>query len=117
MPVPAQNSCLREYVARHNGTFVLPPLESNFHHCFHQLFGLVKIVPVGVTILMYSMLMLPNGHKFDEFKRCISARKIKSAFVLENCEGFIDDEIIRSALESYKLKDLSKPIDKVIEWF
>jgi len=108
---------LREYATRRNGIFVLPPLESNFHHCYHQLFGLLNSVSAGSTILMYSLLMLPDNQKLSEFRRRVSVRQVRFAFVLENIEGSIDDVTIRNALESYQVKALSKPIEEALEYF
>ena len=64
IPVPAQNSSLREYVSQKNGTYILPNLESSFHNCFHQLFGSLNNLNDNDMIVMYSLTMLvskPTG--------------------------------------------------------
>ena len=59
MPVPAQNSCLREFVATE--TDVHPAhLESGFENCFHQLFGLILDLKPGVQ---FSCIQLQCCHQ------------------------------------------------------
>ena len=85
MPVPAQNSCLREYVARNNGRYVLPHLESNFNNCFHQLFGLVNEMEINSALVMYSVLMLPQEiAKRKSVFANLKEKNIKICTVLEN---------------------------------
>ena len=113
MPVPAQNSCLREYVAKRSGKFILPPLESVFPNCFHQLFGLVQSSRRGSCILMYSVLMLPTGEKLKTLIKLANARKLRFAFVLENIFDSADSLSLSSALDSYALKLLSSRLERV----
>jgi len=61
--------------------------------------------------------MLPDNQKLSEFRRRVSVRQVRFAFVLENIEGSIDDVTIRNALESYQVKALSKPIEEALEYF
>ena len=51
IPVPAQNSCLREFAKAQKLVYVLPPLEHYFQNCYMQLFTLVKSLKEGDIIL------------------------------------------------------------------
>ena len=106
IPVPAQNSSLREYVSQKNGTYILPNLESSFHNCFHQLFGSLNNLNNNDMIVMYSLTMLPDGKKLDTFLDMCGLKKIGLAFVLENISVRDDFSIIKNELKSYKLSRL-----------
>jgi len=106
IPVPAQNSSLREYISQKNGTYILPNLESSFHNCFHQLFGSLNNLNNNDMIVMYSLTMLPDGKKLDTFLDMCSLKNIGLAFVLENISVRDDFSIILNELESYKLSRL-----------
>jgi sporadic carbohydrate cluster protein (TIGR04323 family) len=111
IPVPAQNSSLREYVAQQNGIYVLPNLESSFDNCFHQLFGAVNMVDSESTIVMYSLTMLPSGSKLTRFLSSCKIKNISLAFVLENILVSKNFSRIHDELESYKLSRLE--LDKI----
>jgi len=61
MPVPAQNSCMREYVSRRNGIYIPPQLEHKFDNCFMQLFGTLAASEKNDTVLMYSFEIIYSG--------------------------------------------------------
>ena len=103
IPVPAQNSALREYVALQNGTYVLPPLESYYDNCFHQLFDLINHLPNRGIVIMYSLQMLPSEDKLGILAQKCREREIQFVFVLENCRGLIDDGPIVAELLNYRL--------------
>ena len=106
IPVPAQNSSLREFVAQRKGTYILPNLESSFDNCFHQLFGAITSVAHGDAIVMYSLTMLPNGLKLQMFLQQCKVKGITLAFVLENFSVADDFSTILKELASYTLADL-----------
>lgn len=106
IPVPAQNSCIREYVANKKGIFILPDLESSFDNCFHQLFGAIGNLVKGDAIVMYSLSMLPTGKKLINFLDICSAKDITLAFVLENFDICGDYTKIVEDLDAYELTSL-----------
>ena len=106
MPVPAQNSCLREYVANKNGTFILPNLESSFENCFHQLFGAINNLSRGEALVMYSLSMLPHGKKLKDLLHKCTIKKITLAFVLENFTVCEDYSKVVNDLNDYELASL-----------
>ena len=111
IPVPAQNSCLREYVSRNGGSYILPNLESSFDNCFHQLFGAAHNISSGDLIVMYSLTMLPEGLKLDRFLGDCRIKGIGLAFVLENIKVFGDFTKVLDEQRSYKLAGLE--LDKI----
>jgi len=106
MSVPSQNSCLREYVNNKNGTFMLPFLESSFDNCFHQLFGLARVMNAQSNILMYSVTMLPPEKKLNEFLDICSKKEINLCFILENFVSFRPYSDLKNEIQTYKLKNL-----------
>jgi sporadic carbohydrate cluster protein (TIGR04323 family) len=113
IPVPAQNSCLREYVQKQGGVYNLPPLESYYHSCYHQLFGLLRNLPNGESIIMYSLSMLPNiySDKFDKIKKLSKERNLIYAFVLENFECCLTDRKFTNEASSFELSKLQSNTD------
>jgi sporadic carbohydrate cluster protein (TIGR04323 family) len=63
MPVPSQNSCLREYANKKNFTYQLPQLEHKYINCFMQLYTTINIAKQYDGIVMYSYEMLPVNSK------------------------------------------------------
>lgn len=106
IPVPAQNSCIREYVSQKNGTYILPNLESSFDNCFHQLFGALNVLKKEDLIVMYSLTMLPSGDKLDTFIDKCKQKKVGLAFVLENISILNNFSKILDELKSYNLSKL-----------
>lgn len=111
IPVPAQNSCLREFVGNKNGNYVLPFLESSFENCFHQLFGLVNTIEKNSNIVMYSVTMLPSGKKLDEFLELCIKKNVVLFFVLENFDSKIPYSNLLTEIEVYNLKRLEAKVD------
>lgn len=84
MPVPAQNSCMREYVSRQGGAYVLPLLELMYEECHLQLFRLLESVPYNSELCAYSALMLPRAQdKIDKIDRLLLSKNLKFHFVFE----------------------------------
>lgn len=58
IPVPAQNSCLREYAVRNNLEYAMPQLEHKYQNCFMQLYSVIenseKTTLSGYTHLKHS---------------------------------------------------------------
>ena len=106
IPVPAQNSCLREYARANDLIYVLPPLEHYFENCYMQLFTALRSMESGDILGLYSAAMLPKeGTKlkyiFDEIEKkgssiyfILEAKKVKN----------INDA--KKILFSYSLKNL-----------
>ena len=79
IPVPAQNSCLREYAYSQNKIYVLPPLEHNFKDCYMQLYSVLNQLEDSDTIVMYSVGMMPNSSK--RCKEIIELIKKKNSYI------------------------------------
>ena len=106
IPVPAQNSCLREYARANELIYVLPPLEHYFENCYMQLFTAIKSLESGDILGMYSAAMLPRNNKklgfvFDEIEK----KKSSIYFVLETKKVSKFNEV-KKILFSYLLKDV-----------
>lgn len=85
MPVPAQNSCLREYAIRNEFVYALPQCEHIFNNSYVQLFGTLNSLEVGGNIVMYSMLMLPEqSSALQKIADILNIKNINIHFVLEN---------------------------------
>jgi sporadic carbohydrate cluster protein (TIGR04323 family) len=106
IPVPAQNSSLREYVTQKEGTYLLPNLESSFDNCFHQLFDAINTASAGSAIIMYSLTMLPDGAKLAKLLSECKLQGITLTFVLENFSVSENFSKILDELESYSLATL-----------
>ena len=106
IPVPAQNSCLREFAKAQKLVYVLPPLEHYFQNCYMQLFTVLKSMQDGDILAMYSAAMLPTNKKKEEF--IFSELKYLDAkmhFVLES-KTVKNLEEVKSLLFSYSLKNM-----------
>tara|TARA_B100000242_G_scaffold73622_1_gene47281 strand:- start:1005 stop:1421 length:417 start_codon:yes stop_codon:yes gene_type:complete len=106
IPVPAQNSCLREFAKAQKLVYVLPPLEHYFQNCYMQLFTVLKSMQDGDILAMYSAAMLPTNKKKLEF--IFSELKYLDAkmhFVLES-KTVKNLEEVKSLLFSYSLKNM-----------
>jgi len=117
MPVPAQNSCIREFVQNKQGEYVLPPLESHFDNCYHQLFNLVNTIPNGRCIVMYSLSMMPNEKKLDMLISKCEERNISLAFVLEAFETKSGFKNMIHEIESWDLHNYISDYDEIKHFF
>ena len=106
VPVPAQNSCLREFAKSQNLIYFLPPLEHYFEDCYMQLFTALKSVEKGDILAMYSAAMLPTD--LGKLKYIFSELKLRQGqihFILEGkTVSNIDD--VNALLFSYSLKNI-----------
>jgi len=116
IPVPAQNSVLREFVQRKSGIYVLPPLESRYTNCFHQLFGLIQSVPTSGSVVMYSVLMLPRGDKLKKLQKISNTKEISFGFALENVYSELND-IVFKEIKIYNLKKYVSTVDNLKKYF
>lgn len=119
VPVPAQNSCIREYVSKRKGIYILPPLESYYEHCYHQLFGLLAELPFGGTIVMYSLSILPiaDSVRMSKIKSFSINKNLKYAFVLENFECRLSDDKFNVEALSYIALNLRSNISSIQDLF
>ena len=104
IPVPTQNSALREFVQRKCGIYILPSLESRYINCFHQLFGLIQSVPTFGSVVMYSVLMLPRGDKLKKLQKISNTKEISFGFALENVYSELND-IVLDEIKTYNLQN------------
>jgi len=116
MPVPAQNSCMREYVAKRGGYFLLPQVELKFENCYIQLCGTLLGASKGDTVLMYSFEMFYEAiPKISGEVNSAIAKGISFAFVLENYEIRTIDEF-KQKVWTRKLRDLTCSDDRVLSY-
>ena len=104
IPVPAQNSCLREYANANNLIYVLPPLEHYFENCYMQLFTVIESLIEGDIIGMYSVAMLPqNFSKLNKIFDAVEKKKCSFYFILESKKIYNLNQA-KSIMFSYLLK-------------
>ena len=90
LPVPAQNSVLREAAIRLNMQYVLPRAEHFFNDSYIELNTLLETSLENSLIGMYSFLMLPlDLSKLIKISEKLKNRKLKIYFALEN--SFFED--------------------------
>ena len=106
IPVPAQNSCLREFAASNKLDYVLPPLEHNFDNCYMQLFTVVKSLKEGDIIGMYSAGMLPKNDKKLNFLFNEIIKNKNSIFCILESKRLFNLNQAKDLIVSYKLKDI-----------
>jgi sporadic carbohydrate cluster protein (TIGR04323 family) len=84
MPVPAQNSCLREYVYALNSVYGLPQCENIFPDSYVQLFGTINQLENGGHLAMYSFHMFPKRESdLAPLMSKITLKSLNIHFVLE----------------------------------
>ena len=85
MPVPAQNSCLREYASSKGFTYILPQCEHIFDDCYVQFFGTLNSAVASQAIVVYSSLMLPKRRTdYMKMVEIIVGKNLRIHTVLEN---------------------------------
>ena len=85
IPVPAQNSCLREYATRNNLEYAMPQLEHKYQNCFMQLYSVINNSEKNDIIGLYSLETLrENPKKSLEIVKYGLERHNTFHFVLEN---------------------------------
>ena len=106
MPVPAQNSCLREYADSQNCLYVLPPLEHYFQNCYMQLNTVINNIEEGDTIAMYSAGMLPASiEKSRKLIKKIESKK-GSLYVILEAKIIHKWSEINQLLFSYNVREM-----------
>ena len=106
IPVPAQNSCLREYADSQNCLYVLPPLEHYFKNCYMQLNTVINNIGEGDIIAMYSAGMLPES--IDKSQNLINKIQSKKAslYVILEAKIIYKWSDINQLLFSYSVKGM-----------
>ena len=110
MPVPAQNSCMREYASNNNYKYSLPFLELMYENCYAQLFRVIHNMPSNSCFLCYSIHMLPlyDNLKLSKIIKLFTKKNILLHFILEG-------KIVSSGEEILNFKNfniISDQIDK-----
>lgn len=84
MPVPAQNSCLREYAVGNGFSYAIPQCEHIFKDCYVQWFGTMNSAQQGQDIVIYSLLMLPTrGSDIEAMIEIMESKSLTIHSVLE----------------------------------
>ena len=107
MPVPAQNSCMREYAASKGLSYSLPSVELIYDHCFINLFSLLQRTEMQDHVCCYSFLMLPLRYdqKFEKLIEITQEKCLTWHFVFEK-QVISRPSELRHMLFNYKLSDL-----------
>ena len=104
IPVPAQNSCLREFAKAQKLTYVLPPLEHYFEDCYMQLYSVLKNIEKEDIVAMYSVGMMPSSTETcKEIINILKLRKSSLFFILES-KLVREWNDIKNLMFSYSLK-------------
>lgn len=114
IPVPAQNSCLRELARARSVAYALPPLEHKFENCYMQLFTVLNTADQGDMVAMYSVTMLPiNNHKKMNHIDSIAREKdLTLYFILEGIEC-LSLKSISNIISSYKIREMYSGLHKL----
>lgn len=96
MPVPAQNSCMREYASNNNYKYSLPFLELMYDNCYAQLFRVIHSMPANSSFLCYSIHMLPlyDDLKLSKIIKLFTKKNILLHFILEGKVVASGEEIL-----------------------
>lgn len=114
MPVPAQNSCLREYCKNIGAQFIIPQLEHKFENCYMQLWTTVSSMNEGDILAMYSAEIINTSTKALEIIKTITKKGITTHFVLENISiKHIED--VNKFILTNKIKSLTLKKSILIE--
>ena len=106
LPVPAQNSVLREASNRLGTQYVLPRVEHFYKDSFIELNTILDTCFKSSIIGMYSFLMLPlNLSKLSKISKRLKSKNLKIYFVLENC-FFKDLDDIKYLYRSHACREM-----------
>ena len=106
LPVPAQNSALRESAARINAQYMLPRVEHFFKNSYIELNTLLELADPNSIIGMYSYIILPNDLlELDKISKKLIRKKLTIYFVLEN-KYFKNLSDIKNLYLSHKLRNM-----------
>jgi sporadic carbohydrate cluster protein (TIGR04323 family) len=107
IPVPAQNSVLREYAKARNVNYVLPFLEHKFDNCYMQLFSVIETAHTGDCVAMYSVSMLPymDNTKLELIDNAVARSGCELHFALEGVTTR-SLKYVSKLISSYKIRDI-----------
>ena len=106
LPVPAQNSVLRELATRLKLNYILPRVEHFYEDSFIELNTILKTAEKGSIIGMYSFLMLPlDITKLKNINNLLAKRNLRIFFALEN-RFFENTCDIKNIYRSHVLKKM-----------
>lgn len=111
MPVPAQNSCLREYAATMNYVYGMPQCEHIFANCYMQLFSTLNSAPEDGHIVMYSFHMMPDSK--ENLQKLLEIQKQKRLtfhYVLEKKTVSTPEEI-REMMRAHTIAKITQQND------
>jgi sporadic carbohydrate cluster protein (TIGR04323 family) len=117
MPVPAQNSCLREYAMSKDYIYGMPQCEHIFPHCFMQLFSTVNSVPEDGHVAMYSFHMMPDKREnIEKLLEIQQTKRLTFHYVLEKKTANSAEEIhaMRRALYIAKITQQNDSLRQAI---
>ena len=80
MPVPAQNSCLREYASSNGFSYGLTQCEHIFEGSYVQFFGTLNTVENGMYNYVFSTYATSEGKDLEYTENLITKEKIKNSF-------------------------------------
>lgn len=83
IPVPFQNTILRDYFRAISLPYSLPEVEHKFDNCYMSLFTLMEKMERKSTIYMVSLEMLPSNKKYNEISKIAVSNEISFFGVLE----------------------------------
>jgi len=111
MPVPAQNSCLREYAAANDYIYGLPQCEHIFDNCYMQMFSTLNSVPEDGHVVMYSFHMMPKDSKnLGALLEIQKAKRLTLHFVLEKKMLSTADEVM-AMIRVLRIADIARNND------
>lgn len=112
MPVPAQNSCLREYAKLMEFSYNMPQCEHIFPNCYMQLFSTLTSAAPDSHIVMYSFHMMPKEpEKMKKLLELQRQKKLTFHFVLEKKILGTAEALIEMA-QTLRIADMIKQNDE-----
>jgi sporadic carbohydrate cluster protein (TIGR04323 family) len=109
MPVPAQNSCLREYASRNNLEYVMPQLEHKYQNCYMQLYSVIENSEKNDIIGLYSLeTFRENPKKSFEIVKYGLKKGNTFHFVLENLSIKSIEEFMKVLKTWFVQKNIKK---------
>ena len=115
LPVPLQNSVLRDYCKNKNATYALPLCEMQFDGCFLQLNATVDAASNNHGITMCSLYMLPESEKLrHKFFNALIAKGSEAHFVFE---GIVVSDLssVENVEEFFQLRNVINNAQKTMD--
>ena len=110
IPIPFQNTILRNYCKDNNFSYVLPYNETIFKNSFSQLITLINKVDNNTAIIACSIFMLP--HKIENLKIIVNLLQKKNTYIY-----FIYENIFLKNKNDLKTINFEKKISKLNKYF